>query len=393
MPYFDRPFIPRSLHFGANQGPNNGHGSYGGFHNQFQANENHYHPRVSGFQEQDFRVKSLILFSKFLVKEEVEARIMVEEVVEIQSQLVNSITHMVIQLLTATRDLTSYGQQEVVIHRFESQPQHSTFPLPASYYPSSRSQAYSNNQNHSSQVPYSGDQKGLTSYSQPSNSQIQGNLAYTSIASQNSGGHNSVSPIVTVSEKPLLQPFTLRNEDNIVSFDIKCHEQNSSAPMISSCISNLVSPCISVSACKPSNSGFYLNDEVTVVGGVSSELPLLLVFIITATSLGEEAGLRRRNSKTQRQQIQYPLSSGLGKVWVIRSDSEMTSSGNGSAAEDENDIASSPSPPPPPAGGGVEIGLASSEIKEKLPSKSYTSPKLVTIYLPYTRSELEINYI
>ncbi|XP_048321185.2 uncharacterized protein LOC125419405 [Ziziphus jujuba] len=181
------------------------------------------------YKNKTFSVKSLLLFSKFLVEEEVEAGFMVEEVVEIQSQLVNSVTHMVIQLPTVTRDLTVslwdtlrqtlvttqifniihsrmfllnlMGTNKLSLHSLKV---HLSILLFLYQLPTILLLG------HKLIITIKTSllkyltlviKKGSTSYSQPSTSQIQGNLAYTSVASQHSGGHNSVSPIVVVSEK------------------------------------------------------------------------------------------------------------------------------------------------------------------------------------------------
>ncbi|KAH7510522.1 hypothetical protein FEM48_ZijujUnG0117400 [Ziziphus jujuba var. spinosa] len=165
------------LTFGANQGPNNGHGSYDGFPNQFQATEPHYHPPVSGLQEQDFQHQVFTAVQQILGRKRGRGRTYGRgggRNSKATCQLYHTYGHSTpycykrfdsqfMRHTTANSGYNSnfqynpqsyvpsqpYGQQQVVTPQFESPPQHSAFPLPASHYPSFRSQAYNNNQNQS----------------------------------------------------------------------------------------------------------------------------------------------------------------------------------------------------------------------------------------------------
>ncbi|KAH7528621.1 hypothetical protein FEM48_Zijuj05G0091600 [Ziziphus jujuba var. spinosa] len=151
------------------------------------------------FKDQHLRIKFFMLSSKYMLEEEVEVGILVEVVVEIPSQLVRFV-----KLMFNTQQFVPsqfHRSQQAINQPFEVQSQNSILPLPASHIPTPRSQAYSNSSNHPSPVASSGYNKDFLAYSQPSNSQIQGHLVYTNDAYQNSGGYNTISPVVTISEK------------------------------------------------------------------------------------------------------------------------------------------------------------------------------------------------
>ncbi|KAH7542572.1 hypothetical protein FEM48_Zijuj02G0088200 [Ziziphus jujuba var. spinosa] len=138
------------------------------------------------FKDQILRVKSLMLFSNFFIEEEVVVEIMVEEVVEIQSQLVKSIILMVIPLPVVTKDLTISlwePTQEILVSTL-------TFSTILS-------SIFLLNLIGNSKLSLN----RLKFYSQPTNSHIQRKLVYTNAAYQNSGGLNTVSSVVTISEE------------------------------------------------------------------------------------------------------------------------------------------------------------------------------------------------
>ncbi|KAH7510642.1 hypothetical protein FEM48_ZijujUnG0104400 [Ziziphus jujuba var. spinosa] len=154
-----------------------GHGSYGGLPNQFQATEPHYHPPISGLQEQDFQRQPTCQLchtyghSAPYCYKRFDSQFMGHTTA---NSGYNSNFQYNPQPYVPSQFM---GNSKLSLHSLKVHPK--LFPTS----PSSRSQAYNNNQNQSSQVPYSGYQKGSTSYSQPSTFQIQGNLAYTNVAS------------------------------------------------------------------------------------------------------------------------------------------------------------------------------------------------------------------